>query len=65
MSIDTSKVAKSNVDQAATAKKPSPIGAIASWADDRLGLAASQKKMVRKVFPDAFVVRCRGTEIVK
>ena len=52
MSIDTSKVATSNADRAATAKKPSPIGAAASWADDRLGLAASQKKMVRKVFPE-------------
>src|SRR5687768_5054105 len=52
MSIDTSKVATSNADRAATAKKPNPIGAIASWADDRLGLASSQKKMVRKVFPE-------------
>jgi len=52
MSIDTSKVATSNADTAATAKKPNPIGAIASWADDRLGLATSQKKMVRKVFPE-------------
>ncbi len=52
MSIDTSKVATSNADTAATPKKASPIGAIASWADDRLGLATSQKKMVRKVFPE-------------
>jgi ubiquinol-cytochrome c reductase cytochrome b subunit len=52
MSIDTSKVATSNADRAATAKKPSPIGAVATWADDRLGLATSQKKMVRKVFPE-------------
>jgi ubiquinol-cytochrome c reductase cytochrome b subunit len=52
LSIDTSKVATSNAGRAATAKKPSPIGAVATWADDRLGLATSQKKMVRKVFPE-------------
>ena len=52
MSIDTSKVARSNRTTAATAKKPGRAGAIATWADDRLGLATAMKKQVRKVFPD-------------
>src|SRR6478752_1289846 len=51
MSIDTSKVATSN-KTAATAKKPSKVGAAATWADERLGLAAMGKKQLRKVFPD-------------
>jgi len=51
VSIDTSKVATSNTT-AATAKKPSKAGKVATWADDRLGIAASAKKQVRKVFPD-------------
>ena len=52
MSIDTSKVATSNTTTAATARKPSKIGAAATWADDRLGLATAGKKQLRKVFPD-------------
>jgi ubiquinol-cytochrome c reductase cytochrome b subunit len=52
MSIDTSKVATSNTGTAATASKPGKAGALASWADDRLGLAAVGKKNLRKVFPD-------------
>jgi len=51
MSIDTSKVADSN-KTAATAKKKLPVGAVAEWADDRLGLATMMKKNLRKVFPD-------------
>jgi ubiquinol-cytochrome c reductase cytochrome b subunit len=51
MSIDTSKVATSN-SSAATAKKPGKVGAVATWADDRLGLATGMKKQLRKVFPD-------------
>ena len=51
MSIDTSKVANSNTT-AATAKKPTPVGAAAKAVDDRLGLATLAKKQVRKVFPD-------------
>src|SRR5689334_24989375 len=51
MSIDTSKVATSN-KTAATASKPSKAGAAATWADERLGLAAMGKKNLRKVFPD-------------
>src|SRR3954447_21874543 len=51
MSIDTSKVASTN-STAATASKPSRVGAAAEWADDRLGLATLGKKNLRKVFPD-------------
>ena len=50
--MDTSKVANSNTTTAATAEKPSKVGAVATWADDRLGLAAMGKKQLRKVFPD-------------
>ena len=50
--IDTSKVATSNRDTAAKAKKPDKVGAAASWADERLGLAKAMKKQVRKIFPD-------------
>ena len=50
--LDTSKVATSNRTDAATASKPSPAGSLASWADDRLGLATVMKKNLRKVFPD-------------
>ena len=51
MSIDTSKVATSN-RTAAVASKPSKVGGAATWADERLGLAALGKKNLRKVFPD-------------
>ncbi|WP_148614611.1 cytochrome b [Nocardioides rubriscoriae] len=52
MSIDTSKVADSNSTSAATPAKPSKVGAVATWADDRLGLGTAMKKNLRKVFPD-------------
>ena len=52
MSIDTSKVAKTNATSAATASKPSKLGGVATWADERLGLATAMKKNLRKVFPD-------------
>jgi ubiquinol-cytochrome c reductase cytochrome b subunit len=52
MSIDTSKVAKSNAGTAATPKKPGAAGSVATWADERLGLASLAKKNLRKVFPD-------------
>jgi ubiquinol-cytochrome c reductase cytochrome b subunit len=52
VSIDTSKAATSNRDTAATAKKPGKAGAVANWADERLGLAGAMKKNLRKVFPD-------------
>ena len=32
--------------------KPNKVGAVADWADDRLGLATAMKKNLRKVFPD-------------
>jgi len=51
VSIDTSKVATSN-SSAATAKKPGKAGAVANWADERLGLGTAMKKNLRKVFPD-------------
>lgn len=51
MAIDTSKVATSN-SSAATPAKPGRVGAVATWADERLGLATAMKKNLRKVFPD-------------
>ena len=51
MSVDTSKVAKSNTS-AATASKPTKVGKVAEWSDERLGLAAMGKKNLRKIFPD-------------
>ncbi|WP_243060358.1 ubiquinol-cytochrome c reductase cytochrome b subunit [Nocardioides sp. SR21] len=50
--MDTTKVATSNTTTAATTKKKNRVGAVAGWADDRLGLAALGKKQLRKVFPD-------------
>ena len=47
-----STIAKTNGKKAAKAEKPSKVGAAASWADDRLGLATLGKKNLRKVFPD-------------
>lgn len=52
MSLDTSKVASTNGSTAATASKPSKVGGVATWADDRLGLATAMRKNLRKVFPD-------------
>ncbi|MDE0775072.1 MAG: ubiquinol-cytochrome c reductase cytochrome b subunit [Nocardioides sp.] len=52
MSIDTSRVADSNTTNAATPKKPAKAGAVANWADERLGLGSMMKKNLRKVFPD-------------
>ncbi len=50
MTIDTSKVATSTTGTAATA--PTRTGAVANWADERLGLGTLMKKNLRKVFPD-------------
>ncbi|KQT94943.1 ubiquinol-cytochrome c reductase cytochrome b subunit [Marmoricola sp. Leaf446] len=50
MSADT--VARTNGKTAAKPEKPSKVGAAATWADDRLGLAGLAKKNLRKVFPD-------------
>jgi ubiquinol-cytochrome c reductase cytochrome b subunit len=52
MSLDTSKIADTNSGTAATATKPNKAGAVAEWADDRLGLATLMRKNLRKVFPD-------------
>src|SRR5690348_3280289 len=41
-----------NGTSAAKATKPTKMGAAATWADERLGLAALAKKNIRKVFPD-------------
>ena len=38
--------------KAAKPAKPSKVGAVANWADERTGIAAATKKQVRKVFPD-------------
>jgi ubiquinol-cytochrome c reductase cytochrome b subunit len=52
VSNDVSKVATTNGSTAATAKKPSKVGGVANWADERLGLSTAMKKNLRKVFPD-------------
>ncbi|HYG92264.1 MAG TPA: ubiquinol-cytochrome c reductase cytochrome b subunit, partial [Nocardioides sp.] len=53
MSVDTSKVASTNGTQPATVPKGAKTaGAVANWADERLGLGAMAKKNLRKVFPD-------------
>jgi len=52
MSIDTSKIASTNATTPATTQKGNPVAGVATWADDRLGLATAMKKQVRKVFPD-------------
>jgi ubiquinol-cytochrome c reductase cytochrome b subunit len=47
-----SHTAATNGRTAAKAEKPSKLGGVAEWADDRLGLATAAKKQIRKVFPD-------------
>ncbi|MCH1868204.1 cytochrome bc complex cytochrome b subunit [Nocardioides sp. CFH 31398] len=47
-----SQVASTNGAKASSAKKGSPVGKAANWADERLGLAGAAKKNLRKVFPD-------------
>ena len=37
---------------AATPTKPSRLGGVANWVDERAGIAGAAKKQVRKVFPD-------------
>src|SRR3954465_10515814 len=44
--------ATTNGKTAAKAPKPNPIASVATWADERVGIAALAKKQVRKVFPD-------------
>lgn len=50
--MDTTKVADTNGTTPATPGKPSRVGALGNWADERLGLASLGKKQLRKVFPD-------------
>ncbi|HYG92659.1 MAG TPA: cytochrome b N-terminal domain-containing protein [Nocardioides sp.] len=54
MSVDTSKVAATNGTEPATpSRSGKAAGAVATWADDRLGLAKATKGLsLRKVFPD-------------
>ncbi|MFT4085284.1 MAG: ubiquinol-cytochrome c reductase cytochrome b subunit [Nocardioides sp.] len=49
---DISKVASSNGTVPAAAAPTTGVGKAATWADDRLGLAAMGKKNLRKIFPD-------------
>jgi ubiquinol-cytochrome c reductase cytochrome b subunit len=44
--------ATTNGKTAARVEKPNPIAGVATWADDRTGLAGIAKKQVRKIFPD-------------
>ena len=44
--------ATTNGKTAAKASKPSRVAGIATWADERIGLAGLAKKQIRKVFPD-------------
>ncbi|MGZ4460115.1 MAG: cytochrome bc1 complex cytochrome b subunit [Nocardioidaceae bacterium] len=44
--------ARTNSKTAAKAEKPSMLAGLATWADDRTGLATVSKKQIRKVFPD-------------
>ncbi len=44
--------ATTNGKKAAKAPKPNRIAEVATWADERTGLATLAKKQVRKVFPD-------------
>ncbi|MBZ5736749.1 cytochrome bc1 complex cytochrome b subunit [Nocardioides mangrovi] len=50
--MDTTKVANTNGTAAATGGKPNRAAAVATWADERLGIASMAKKNLRKVFPD-------------
>lgn len=51
--MDTTKVANTNATTPATKNgKPGKGAAVATWADERLGLATMAKKNLRKVFPD-------------
>jgi ubiquinol-cytochrome c reductase cytochrome b subunit len=47
-----STTASTNGTKAATTSKPNKAAGVATWADDRLGLATATKKQIRKVFPD-------------
>src|SRR5690242_17297991 len=44
--------ASTNGTNPASTPKANPAGAVANWADERLGIATATKKQLRKVFPD-------------
>ena len=44
--------ATTNGKKAAKAPKPNRLAGVATWSDERTGLAGLAKKQVRKVFPD-------------
>ncbi len=44
--------ATTNGTTAARTQRPNPVAGLATWADDRTGIAGVAKKQVRKVFPD-------------
>jgi ubiquinol-cytochrome c reductase cytochrome b subunit len=44
--------ASTNGTTAAKAPKPNHVASVATWADERIGLAGLAKKQIRKVFPD-------------
>ncbi len=46
------RVASTNAGRPATPSTPGRASAVATWADDRLGLASVLRKNLRKVFPD-------------
>src|SRR6478736_3379369 len=52
MKPDLSRVATTNAGRPAAASKPARGSAVATWADERLGLATAMRKNLRKVFPD-------------
>ena len=47
-----STTASTNGTKPATTGGPSKAAGVATWADERLGLATATKKQIRKVFPD-------------
>ncbi len=48
----TESAVSTNGKTASAANKSTKVGAVAEWADERLGLATLAKKNLRKVFPD-------------
>jgi ubiquinol-cytochrome c reductase cytochrome b subunit len=44
--------ATGNGKQAARVERPNKVAGLATWVDDRVGLAGVAKKQIRKVFPD-------------
>src|SRR5436190_170662 len=52
MAQQLDRVAPTNGRRPATPPRPRRAGAVAAWADDRLGLAKAVRGNLRKVFPD-------------